>query len=62
MTKYILVYIEERDVTDYSRTVVGTMFEVERFSTIEECVNKVRDTPGLNKGNTIILPYYDITD
>lgn len=40
----------------------GTMFEVDKFTSIEDAVKAADTYPEHVKKHTIILPYYDITD
>lgn len=56
MVNYLLIWIG-----DGVNQPIGTMFEVDRFSTIEQAVNSAKEL-GFTKYNSIILPYYDITD
>lgn len=61
MTKYILIYIHLSDGFFSGKVMPGTMFEVDRFDSIE-AASKDAKKRGFNNKNSLILQYYDITD
>lgn len=55
--KYILIYVAD---SSYQTIVSGTMFEVDRFDSIEKAVEHNKTLPAHIQTKTIILPYYDV--
>jgi len=56
--KYILIFIQGAVANHYD-TMPGTMFEVDRFNTLEEA-NAFANKYNHNDNRFIILPFYDI--
>ncbi len=59
--KYILIFIKDSKGDNPYDIIPGTMFEVDRFTSIEEASKKAKEL-GFNKDNSLILQYYDVTD
>jgi hypothetical protein len=55
--KYILIYVAD---SSYQTIVSGTMFEVDRFNSIESAVEHNKTLPKNVQKQTIIIPYYDV--
>lgn len=60
--KYILIFIQPIEDFGADNLLPGTMFEVNRFDSIEDAVKATKNYPHHVAKNTIIIPYYDITD